>query len=54
MGENALRLTRGGVPLIRRFYARIENEHSLIFALLAPDDADLDRLEQIMATTRFP
>jgi hypothetical protein len=51
--RDTLRLTKRGVPLIRRFYGRIENEHSLIFVLLAPNDADLDRLEQILATTRF-
>jgi hypothetical protein len=51
--RDTLRLTKGGVPLIRRFYARIENEHSLVFALLAPNNTDLDHLEQILATTRF-
>lgn len=51
--RDTVRLTKGGVPLIRRFYARIDNEHSLVFSLLAPNDADLERLEQILATTRF-
>lgn len=51
--RDTLRLTQHGVPLIRRFYGRIENEHSLVFELMAPNDADLDRLEKIVATTQF-
>ncbi len=42
-----------GVPVVRRLYARVEQGYALTFVLIAPTDAELERVEKILATARF-
>lgn len=51
--RDTFRVQPHGVPVVRRLYARIERGYALMFVLIAPNDAELDRVEMILATAHF-